>query len=101
MMGSQVQINENKDKVIDIEEETCLCCGKSLPHTGFVNHLFASRDCMRKYWEDEEKTHAVRMRHRGRFNKNQKNMDLAARKSAHESSPPQKGNGLKTRSVTW
>jgi hypothetical protein len=56
-------------------EETewwCPQCGKSFRHSTFVDHLFASKDCMRKYWEEEEKTHAVRMRHRSRFDKFQR-----------------------------
>ncbi|MHB8568127.1 MAG: hypothetical protein ACYC7D_11970 [Nitrososphaerales archaeon] len=44
--------------------ETCAECGRSFAHTAFLNHLFASKECMKKYWKEEEKTHVYRLRHR-------------------------------------
>jgi len=47
-----------------MEAERCPKCGKSFSHQRFIDHLFSSKECMRKYWEEEEKTHSVRMRHK-------------------------------------
>ena len=43
--------------------ETCDECGRSFTRTQFLDHLFRDKDCMRKYWEEEEKTHVFRLRH--------------------------------------
>ena len=52
----------------DTTFERCLVCKRGFKHEAFIDHLFASKDCMRKYWEEEEKTHAIRMRHRNKLN---------------------------------
>jgi hypothetical protein len=44
--------------------EVCPACGRSLRHKDFLDHLFASKGCMRAYWQEEERTHAYRVRHR-------------------------------------
>jgi len=44
--------------------ETCPECGGTFTQKGYLDHLFAKRDCMRKYWEEEEKNHISRLRHR-------------------------------------
>ncbi len=46
------------------ELEKCSECGKSFVHSRFIDHLFHGRECMRRYWEEEEKTHVYRLRHR-------------------------------------
>jgi hypothetical protein len=43
--------------------DSCNACGRSFTHSQFLDHLFHSKDCMRKYWEEEEKTHVFRLRH--------------------------------------
>jgi len=43
--------------------ETCGECGRSFGRTQFLDHLFRNKDCMRRYWEEEEKTHVFRLRH--------------------------------------
>ena len=44
----------------------CPQCQKGFRHTDFVNHLFGSKECMRKYWEEEEKSHSHRLRRKGK-----------------------------------
>jgi hypothetical protein len=44
--------------------EVCPACGRSLRHKDFLDHLFVSKSCMRAYWQEEERTHAYRVRHR-------------------------------------
>jgi Zn-finger nucleic acid-binding protein len=44
--------------------ETCPECGGSFSQKGYLDHLFLKRECMRKYWEEEEKNHISRLRHR-------------------------------------
>jgi hypothetical protein len=44
--------------------EVCPACGRSLRHKDFLDHLFVSKGCMRAYWQEEERTHAYRVRHR-------------------------------------
>jgi len=43
--------------------ETCVVCERSFSHSQFLDHLFRNKDCMRRYWEEEEKTHVFRLRH--------------------------------------
>lgn len=43
--------------------ETCTECGKSFSHSSYLDHLFRNKDCMRRYWQEEEKTHVYRLRH--------------------------------------
>jgi len=50
-----------------MDREKCPKCGRLFNHVQFVDHLFSSKECMRKYWEEEEKTHSVRMRHKKKF----------------------------------
>jgi len=47
-----------------VKMETCPECGGDFTQKGYLDHLFAKRDCMRKYWEEEEKNHISRLRHR-------------------------------------
>jgi len=47
-----------------VKMETCPECGGAFTQKGYLDHLFAKRDCMRKYWEEEEKNHISRLRHR-------------------------------------
>jgi len=44
--------------------EKCGECGRSFSHSAYIDHLFKNRECMRRYWKDEEKTHIYRLRHR-------------------------------------
>lgn len=44
--------------------ETCGVCGQRFGYQGYLDHLFINKDCMRKYWEDEEKNHISRLRQR-------------------------------------
>ena len=44
--------------------EICTVCGSKLGHQAYLDHLFSNKDCMRKYWEDEEKNHISRLRQR-------------------------------------
>ncbi len=44
--------------------EICQSCGNSFTHQGYLDHLFANKECMRRYWEDEEKNHISRLRQR-------------------------------------
>ena len=43
--------------------QTCGECGRSFTRSQFLDHLFHNKDCMRRYWEEEEKTHVFRLRH--------------------------------------
>ncbi len=43
--------------------ESCGECGRSFARSQFLDHLFRNKDCMRRYWEEEEKTHVFRLRH--------------------------------------
>jgi hypothetical protein len=40
----------------------CPNCGKKFSNFGFSDHLFSSKDCMRRFWDEEEKDGAVRRR---------------------------------------
>ena len=44
--------------------ETCSVCGSKFSHQVYLDHLFSNKECMRKYWEDEEKNHISRLRQR-------------------------------------
>jgi Zn-finger nucleic acid-binding protein len=44
--------------------EVCPSCGGSFTQKGYLDHLFLKKECMRKYWEEEEKNHISRLRHR-------------------------------------
>ena len=56
--------------------ETCSVCGSKFTHQGYLDHLFSNKDCMRKYWEDEEKNHISRLRQRTARN-NPKMLDVS------------------------
>ena len=43
--------------------EVCPACGRSYRHKN-LDHLFVSKTCMRAYWQEEERTHAYRVRHK-------------------------------------
>ena len=51
-------------QIASSNQETCSVCGKSFSHTSDVDHLFLNKECMRRYWQEEEKTHIYRLRHR-------------------------------------
>jgi hypothetical protein len=63
----QLEMKNNSNKAQSIRTETCPKCDKTFNHERFVDHLFSSKECMRIYWEEEEKTHSVRMRHKKKF----------------------------------
>ena len=42
--------------------DTCRECGKTFPHSSYLDHLFQNKECMRRYWHEEEKTHVFRLR---------------------------------------
>jgi len=64
----QLEMNKNESNTSRSSgTERCPNCGKTFNHGRFVDHLFSSKECMRKYWEEEEKTHSVRMRHKKKF----------------------------------
>ncbi len=54
----------NKDESAASDFEVCPACGRSFRHKDFLDHLFTSKSCMRAYWQEEERTHAYRVRHR-------------------------------------
>ena len=54
--------------------ESCEVCGRTFRHSQFVDHLFKSRECMKRYWEEEEKTHVYRLRHHRAALKNSGNV---------------------------
>jgi protein-arginine kinase activator protein McsA len=41
---------------------TCPNCGRKFSNIAFGNHLFSSKECMRRFWDEEEKDGAVRRR---------------------------------------
>ncbi|HZW58048.1 MAG TPA: hypothetical protein VFF30_17285 [Nitrososphaerales archaeon] len=51
-----------------IGQDTCPECGRTFGHSAFLDHLFANKECMRRYWKEEEKTHVYRLRHRVKAN---------------------------------
>ncbi len=63
----QLEMKNDSNIAQSSRTETCPKCGKTFNHERFVDHLFSSKECMRKYWEEEEKTHSVRMRHKKKF----------------------------------
>ena len=65
MSTQQTQVDESSASKLDI----CPECGRSYPHASYLDHLFQNKDCMRRYWQDEEKTHIFRLR-RGHGTKN-------------------------------
>jgi hypothetical protein len=44
--------------------EYCPVCQRGYRHKDYLDHLFQSKECMRSYWQEEERTHAYRVRHR-------------------------------------
>jgi hypothetical protein len=44
--------------------EYCPVCQKGYRHKDYLDHLFRNKECMRSYWQEEERTHAYRVRHR-------------------------------------
>lgn len=44
--------------------EYCPICQKAYRHKEYLDHLFQNKECMRSYWQEEERTHAYRVRHR-------------------------------------
>lgn len=44
--------------------ETCMVCGRELTHRAYLDHLFKNKECMKKFWKEEEKMHVFRLRHR-------------------------------------
>ncbi|MDH2899528.1 MAG: hypothetical protein PXY39_01005 [archaeon] len=44
--------------------EFCPVCQREYRHKDFLDHLFRNKECMRSYWQEEERTHAYRVRHR-------------------------------------
>jgi len=63
----QLEMKDNINTAQNSRIERCPKCDKTFNHNQFVDHLFYSKECMRKYWEEEEKTHSVRMRHKKKF----------------------------------
>ncbi|MHB1909076.1 MAG: hypothetical protein ACYCQJ_09450 [Nitrososphaerales archaeon] len=44
--------------------EYCPICQRGYKHKDYLDHLFQNKECMRSYWQEEERTHAYRVRHR-------------------------------------
>jgi hypothetical protein len=44
--------------------EYCAVCQREYRHKDYLDHLFRNKECMRAYWQEEERTHAYRVRHR-------------------------------------
>jgi hypothetical protein len=44
--------------------EYCPVCQRGYRHKDYLDHLFRNKECMRSYWQEEERTHAYRVRHR-------------------------------------
>jgi len=44
--------------------EYCPVCHREYRHKDYLDHLFQNKECMRSYWQEEERTHAYRVRHR-------------------------------------
>jgi queuine/archaeosine tRNA-ribosyltransferase len=44
--------------------EYCPVCQREYRHKDYLDHLFRNKECMRAYWQEEERTHAYRVRHR-------------------------------------
>jgi hypothetical protein len=60
--------------------EVCPACGRSLRHKDFLDHLFVSKGCMRAYWQEEERTHAYRVRHRSLNRKKERELQEKQRR---------------------
>jgi hypothetical protein len=63
MVTQQEAPNKNNENPAS-DFEVCPACGRTFRHKEFLDHLFASKSCMRAYWQEEERTHAYRVRHR-------------------------------------
>ena len=61
--------------------EYCPVCQREYRHKDYLDHLFQNKDCMRSYWQEEERTHAYRVRHRSLNRK--KEREALERQQAH------------------
>lgn len=59
MAAQQAQVIAESSKF-----EACPVCGKKFTHSSYLDHLFKNKECMRKFWKEEEKEHVFRLRHR-------------------------------------
>jgi|GEM_PF-2460607 membrane protease subunit (stomatin/prohibitin family) len=57
---SQAQQQSEEQQAANMR--ACPQCGRVFSRTAFVDHLFKNKDCMRRFWDDEEKDGAVKRR---------------------------------------
>lgn len=55
---------EQQTQFVSVRMETCVVCGRKFNNQGYLDHLFLNKDCMRRYWDEEEKNHISRLRQR-------------------------------------
>lgn len=73
---NQVIVTQSQEVIV------CQECNQRLTHREYLDHLFENKDCMRSYWQEEERMHAYNVRHRSLNRK--KERELAEARTASE-----------------
>src|SRR5579875_3171479 len=55
---------QKQQEMVLLNLRSCIQCGRSFSHKAYLDHLFVNKECMRKYWEEEDRNRAIRRRGR-------------------------------------
>jgi hypothetical protein len=77
---SQVSIWESQTQT----QVVCPGCRRSFTHKEYVDHLFHEKECMRAYWQEEERMHAYNVRHRSLNRKRERELAKAREEATRQ-----------------